>query len=90
MVNFQRRSLGDIRAELRVEFGEVVGEERCLVAGAGDGNISEARVEQVRVDGCVGVDEDALGGEALGAVAGDGVTVVEVALFGGVEADLAS
>jgi hypothetical protein len=60
------------------------------VAGAGDGNVTEAGVEQVWVNGCVGVDEDALGGEALGAVAGDGVAVVEVAMFGGIETGLAS
>jgi len=34
--DFQRRSLGDIGAELRAEFGHVVGEERGIVASAGD------------------------------------------------------
>ena len=59
------------------------------MAGAGDGDVAEAGVEQVRVDAGIGVDEDALGGEALGAVAGDGVAVVEVAMLAGVELDLA-
>ena len=58
------------------------------MAGAGNGHVSEAGAEQVGVDAGVGVDEHTLSGEALGAVAGDGVTVVEVALFGGVEFDL--
>jgi hypothetical protein len=38
------------------------------VAGAGDGDVAEAGVEQVRVDAGIGMDEDAFGSEALGAV----------------------
>ena len=37
----------------------------------------------------IGVDENTLGGEALGAVARDGVAVVEMAMLAGVEFDLA-
>ena len=37
----------------------------------------------------IGIHEDALGGEALGAVAGDGISVVEVAMLLGIELDLA-
>ena len=59
------------------------------MAGAGDGDVAKAGIEQVRVDAGVGVDEDALGGEALGAVAGDGIAVVEVAMLFGVELNLA-
>ena len=59
------------------------------MAGAGDGDVAEAGVEQVRVDAGVGVNEHALGGEALGAVTGDGVAVVEMAMLAGVELDLA-
>jgi hypothetical protein len=58
-----------------------------IVAGAGDGDVAEAGVEQVRVDAGVGVHQDALGGEALGTVAGDGVAVVEMAMLVGVEFD---
>jgi len=58
------------------------------VAGAGDGDVGEAGVEQVWVDVCVGVNEDSLGGEALGAVTGDGIAVVEMAMFPSVEFDL--
>jgi hypothetical protein len=47
------------------------------VAGAGDGDVSEAGVEQVRVNTGIGIDQDALGGEALGAVAGHGVAMIE-------------
>ena len=37
------------------------------------------------MDAGIGVHEDALGGEALGTVAGDGVAVVEVAMLFGIE-----
>ncbi len=37
----------------------------------------------------IGMHENTLGGEALGAVAGDGVAVVEMAMLAGVEFDLA-
>ena len=56
---------------------------RGLVAGAGDGDVAEAGVEQVRVDAGVGVNENAFGGEALGAVAGDGIAVVEMTMLAG-------
>ena len=41
------------------------------------------------MDAGIGMDEDALGGEALGAVTGDGVAVVEMTMLAGVEFDLA-
>ena len=59
------------------------------MAGAGDGDVGEAGVEQVRVDRGVGVNEDAFGCEALGAVAGDGIAMVEMTMLVGVEFDLA-
>ena len=59
------------------------------MAGTGDGNVAEAGVEQVGVDGGIGVNENVFGGEALGAMAGDGVAVVEMTMLAGVELDLA-
>jgi hypothetical protein len=88
-VNFQGGCLRDIGSELGPEFCHVVGEERGLVAGAGDGDVAEARVEQVRVDTGIGVNEDALGGKALRAVTGNGVAVVKMTMLVGVEFDLA-
>ena len=70
------------------ELGHVVGEDRGLVACAGDGNVSEAGVEEVRVNAGVGVHEDTLGSESLGTVAGDSVSMVEVAMLVGAELDL--
>jgi integrase len=89
LIDFQSGCLRDIGCELRAEFYHVVGEERGLVAGAGDGDVGEAGVEQIWVDTRVGIDEDALGGRALGAVTGDGVAVVEMTMLAGVEFDLA-
>jgi len=40
------------------------------------------------MDAGIGVDEDALGGESLGAVAGDCIAVIKVAVLGGVEFNL--
>ena len=55
------------------------------MTGPGDGDIGEAGVEQVRVNAGVGVNENAFCGEALSAVASDGVPVIEMPVLGGVE-----
>ena len=89
MIDVKSRGLRDIGVELWAELGEVVGKERGLVASAGDGDVAEAGVEQVRVDAGIGVNEDAFGGEALRAVAGDSIAVVEMRMLPGVEFDLA-
>jgi hypothetical protein len=60
------------------------------VAGAGDRDVAETGVEQIRVDAGIGVNEDAFGRESLGAVAGDGIAVVEMAMVAGVKFDLAA
>ncbi len=75
---------------MRSEFGEIIGKDSGFLAGAGDGDVAEARIEQVRMDAGVGVHEDALGGEALRAVAGDGVAVVKVAMLSRIELDLSA
>jgi hypothetical protein len=54
------------------------------VAGTRDRDIGEAGVEQVRVDTGIGVNEDAFGCKALGAVTGNGVAVVEMTMLVGV------
>jgi len=74
---------------LRAELGHVIGKYCGLVAGAGNGDVTKAGVEQVRVDACVGVYKDTLGGETLRTVAGDGVSVVEVPMLLRVEVNLA-
>ena len=59
------------------------------MAGARDGDVGEAGVEQVRVDAGIGVNEDAFGSKALGAVTGNGVAVVEMTMLVGAEFDVA-
>src|ERR1700682_5304128 len=71
------------------EFCQVVSEERGLVASARDGDVAEAGVEQVRVGTGIGVNENAFGGQALGAVTGNGVAVVEMTMLVGIKFDLA-
>ena len=88
-MDFQGGGLRDIGFELWAELCNVVGEERGLVAGAGDGDVAKAGVEQVRVDAGIGVNEDSFRGKALGAVTGDGIAVVEMTMLRGVELNLA-
>ncbi len=51
------------------------------MTGAGDRDVAETRIHEVRVNAGIGVDKDALGGESLGTMAGHGVAVVEVAML---------
>ena len=81
------QSLGDIRAELRIELSHVVGKEGGLVAGAGNRDVSEAGIEEVRVNAGIGIYQDALRGEALRAVAGDRIAMVKVTMLFGVKFD---
>ena len=89
MIDFQSGCLRDLGSQLGPEFCQVVSEERGIMASARDGDIAEAGVEQVRMDTGVGVNENALGGEPLGAMTGDGIAVVEMTMLVGVEFDLA-
>ena len=55
------------------------------MAGAGNRDISEAGIEEVRVNARVGIYQDALRSEALRAMAGDCVAMVKVTVLLGVE-----
>src|ERR1700722_11815039 len=89
VIDFQSGCLRDLGSQLEPEFCQVVGEERGLVASTRDGDVAEAGVEQVRVDTGIGVDENAFGGEPLGAMTGDGIAVVEMTMLTAIEFDLA-
>jgi len=82
-------TLGNLATQPLAKIGSVIGVDFSVAACARDGNVGEAGVEQVWVDAGIAVNEDALGGEPLGAVTGDGVAVVEMAVVAGVELDLA-
>jgi len=88
--DLERRCFGNVGAELWGKLGKVVCEDRRIVAGAGDRDVAETRIHEVRVNPGIGVDEDAFGGEPLGTVAGHGVTMVEVAMFCRIEFDRAT
>ena len=51
------------------------------MAGAGDGDIAEARTEQIWMHAGIGVNKDPL----VGAMARDGVALIEMAVLGSVE-----
>jgi hypothetical protein len=61
LAEIETRGLADLSSKLRGQPVQVVGEEGGFVAGAGDGDAAELRVEQVRMKTRVGVDEDAFG-----------------------------
>ena len=83
------RTLGNLATQSLSKLGSVIGIDFSVEACARDGNVGEAGVEQVRVDAGIAVNEDALGGKALGAVTGNGVAVIEMTMLVGVEFDLA-
>ena len=59
------RTLGNLATQPLAEFGSVIGLDLSVEACARDGNVGEARVEQVWVDAGIAVNEDSFGGEAL-------------------------
>ena len=56
----------------------MIGINAGIDAGSGYRNISETRVDKVGMYGGIDVDQHTVGGEPLGAVAGDRVAVIEV------------
>ena len=86
---FDCGSFADLGSELLGQPVDVIGKDGGFMAGAGNGDVTEARTEQVGMDTGVGVNEDTFGGESLRTVAGDRVAVIEVPVFGGIEFDSA-
>ena len=83
------RTLGNLATQPVAEIGSVIGIDLSVEACARDGNVGKAGVEQVWVDAGIAVDEDAFSSESLGAVTGDGVAVIEMAMLDGIKLDLA-
>ncbi len=83
--------VGDVAAQRGSEFFAVVGEDPGVERPSGEGDVGHAAVEQVfGSEPGVDVDQHPVGGLALAGVAGDGVSVVEVGMGGGVELDPAT
>lgn len=55
------------------------------MACSGHGDVPKARIEQIGMNAGISVDEHPFRGEALRTVASDGVAMIEMAVFGGVE-----
>lgn len=85
--DFQGGGLAYLGSKMLMEPACIVGEDGYLVAGAGDCNISESRVEQIGMNPSIGVDKNSLRCEALGTVAGDCVSVIEVPMNLRIELD---
>src|SRR5208337_3947390 len=83
------RTLRNLAIQPLAKLGSVIGIDLSVEACARDGNVGEAGVEQVWVDTGIAMNEDAFRGEALGAVTGDGVAVVEMTMLVGIEFDQA-
>src|SRR5208337_38041 len=83
------RTLGNLATQSLAKLGGVIGIDLRVEACTRDGNVGEAGVEQVWVDAGIAVNEDAFGGEALGAVTGNGVAVIKMTMLVGAEFDLA-
>lgn len=76
-MDLDRRRFDSFNRKQLAKSIHVVSEDRRLMAGAGDGDATKAGTEKVGMDSGVYMDENALGGMSLGAVAGGGVAVVE-------------
>src|SRR5579875_3342388 len=88
VIHLERGSFAHFSSKVLREPRHVVGEDCCLVAGAGYGDVAEAGVQEVGMNACIGVNKNALGGYTLGAVAGDCVAVVEVPILSAIEFNL--
>jgi hypothetical protein len=86
--DFQGGGLAYLGSKMLMEPACIVGEDGYLVAGAGNCNISESRVEQIGMNPSIGVDQNSLRCESLGTVAGDCVSVIEVPMNLRIELDL--
>ena len=67
-------------AEILAQRGGMIGIDPHIDAGAGYGNIREPRPDEVGMHRSIDMDQYPVGGKALGAVAGDRISMVEVAV----------
>ncbi len=74
-------------AEALPQNGGVVGVELSILRGAGDGDVGEARVNELRMCPGVHIHEHALCGNALGAMRGHRIPMIEVTHLMRIEGD---
>jgi hypothetical protein len=84
---FDGGGLRDVRRQTLSEGRRVIGVNAGIVGSAGNGNVSEAIVDETVRGFGVDVSENAASGNPLGTVRGHSVAVIELAELLGVECD---
>src|SRR6266567_2995386 len=87
LVKIEGRGFAHIGAEALGKRGGSIGVNVGVLGRAGDGDVGKAGVEEFGERIGVHIDEDAVFGQTLGNVAGNGIAVIEVADPGGVKSD---
>ena len=90
LVKIEGGGFGHIGAEVLGKGGGIIGVDVGVLGRAGDGDVRKAGVEEFGERIGVHIDEDAVFGQTLGTVAGNGIAVIEVPHPSGVEIDSSS
>ena len=77
--DFYRGGFRDIMAEVFAQRGRMIGIDAGIDAGAGNRDIGETGADEVGMNRSIDVDQNTVGGESLGTVAGDRIALIEVA-----------
>ena len=90
LVKIEGGGFAHIGAEALGKRGGIIGVNVSVVGRAGNGDVGKAGVEEFGERIGVHIDEDAVCGQTLGTVAGDGIAVIEVPHPSGVKTDSSS
>ena len=90
LVKIESGGFAHIGAEALGKRGGIIGVNVGVLGSAGDGDVGKAGVEEFGERIGVHIDEDAVFGQTLGTVAGNGIAVIEVPHPSGVEIDCSS
>ena len=90
LVKIEGGGFAHIGAEVLGKRGGIIGVNVGVLGRAGDGDVGKAGVEEFGERIGVHIDEDAVFGQTLGTVAGDGIAVIEVPHPSGVKTDSSS
>ena len=89
-VKIERGGFGHIAAETLGKRRCIIGVNVGVLGCAGDGDVGKAGVEEFGERIGVHIDEDAVFGQTLGTVAGNGIAVIEVRHPSGIKIDSSS
>src|SRR5580704_9691987 len=90
LVKIKSGGFAHIGAEVLGKRSGIIGVNVGVLGRAGDGDVGKAGVEEFGEGIGVHIDEDAVFGQTLGTVAGNGIAVIEVSHPSGVEIDSSS